>query len=87
MTMWDNAHFFLFNLKEGEGYNDVICTKRTAKKIYLSNGLIVRYKKVNNFFYLTSSSVKVGHRSYDRINQILRDIEGFLIYKMHCNIW
>jgi len=67
---------FLLSLKVGEGYNDIVVTKKTKKRIHLSNGKIVNIKNGDGFLYL--SSVKNG------INQILRDIEGFLIYKIHC---
>jgi hypothetical protein len=67
---------FLLSLNVGEGYNDIVVTKKTKKRIYLSNGKIVTIKNGGGFLYLDSAK--------NGINQILRDIEGFLIYKIHC---
>jgi hypothetical protein len=67
---------FLLSLEVGEGYNNIIVTKKTKKRIYLSNGKIVTIKNGGNFLYLDSAK--------NGIKQILRDIEGFLIYKIHC---
>jgi hypothetical protein len=66
---------FLLSLEVGEGYNNIIVTKKTKKRIYLSNGKIVTIKNGGNFLYLDSAK--------NGIKQILRDIEGFLIYKIH----
>jgi len=68
-----NSEIFLLGLNIGEGYNDVVVTKRTGKRIYLSNGNIVHIKDAGSFKYLDGK----------RINQILRDIEGYLIYQIH----
>jgi hypothetical protein len=68
-----NAEVFLLNLNIGQGYNDIVVTKRTKKRIYLSNGNLVHIKDCGKFKYLDGK----------RINQILRDIEGFLIYQVH----
>ena len=67
---------FLLSLKVGEGYNDIVVTKKTKKRIHLSNGKIVSIKNGGDFLYLSSAKNGIG--------QILRDIEGFLIYKIHC---
>ena len=66
---------FLLNLKVGEGYNDVVVTKRTNKRIYLSNNKIIHIKQGDGFKYLDAKGIT--------IKQILRDIEGYLIYKVH----
>jgi hypothetical protein len=76
MTDFRDSEKFLLSLNVGEGYNDIVVTKKTKKRIHLSNGKIVNIKNGDGFLYL--SSAKNG------INQILRDIEGFLIYKIHC---
>ena len=84
--MWIEAQKYLLELKVGEGYNDVVVTKRTENKIHLSNGVIVTIKKLKNgMSYLDSRSVRRGNRSYPLVNQILRDIEGWLIMKIHSN--
>jgi hypothetical protein len=73
------ANKFLFELNVDEGYNDVLVTKRTKKRIHLSNGVIIHIKKLDNgLLYLDS---KLNSKKYPIINQVLRDIEGFLVYK------
>lgn len=86
--MWNNANNFLFDMKVGDSYKIsnsslIECVKRTKTKIHLSNGVIVHIKKLNGFFYLDSKSVIRHNKSYPVVHQILRDIEGFLIYKIH----
>ena len=54
----------------------IIVTKKTKKRIHLSNRKIVTIKNGGDFLYLDSAK--------NGINQILRDIQGFLIYKIHC---
>ena len=66
---------FLLNLKVGEGYNNIVVTKRTNKRIYLSDGKIVHIKKGDGFFYLDAKG--------NSVKQILRDIEGYLVYLIH----
>ena len=73
------ANKFLFELEVGQGYNDVIVTKKTKKRIYLSNGTIIHIKKLKSgLLYLDS---KLNNKKYPIINQVLRDIEGWLVYK------
>lgn len=73
------ANKFLFELKVGEGYNDIVVIKRTKKRIYFSNNIIVHIKKLENgLLYLDS---KLNNKKYPIINQVLRDIEGWLVYK------
>lgn len=82
--MWIEAQKYLLNLKVGEGYNGVTVTKRTANKIHLSTGVIVSIKKSDaGFLYLDSRSVIRGKKPYPIISQVLRDIEGYLIYLIH----
>ena len=75
MTFRD-SEIFLLGLNIGEGYNDVVVTKRTNKRIYLSDGKIVHIKDGGKFKYLDGKY----------INQILRDIEGYMIYMIHCMV-
>jgi hypothetical protein len=70
-----NAEMYLLSLNVGEGYNNVVVTKRTSKRIYLSNNVIVHIKDCGGFKYLDAKG--------NTIKQILRDIEGFLIYLIH----
>lgn len=67
----------LLSYSINEGYNDVRVVKRTKKRIYLSNSKIVHIKNGGTFFYLDSKG--------NGLKQILRDIEGYLIYKIHCH--
>ena len=90
MNTWDEANLYLFNIKEGEGYRtstdtEVICTKRTNKRIYLSNGVIVNIKNNGKFLYLSSASNTIGRKRYEKVDQILRDIQGYLIYLIYHN--
>ena len=83
---WLEANRFLFDMKVGDKYyvtsdSYVECTHRTPKKIYLSNGKIVHIRKIGNTTYLTSKARITNNRSYDGINQIIRDVEGYLVYK------
>jgi hypothetical protein len=83
-----NANKFLFNSNVGDYYvtgDKVIeVTKRTRTKIYLSNGLIVNIRTLSDGHkYLDSKSVVRNKKPYPVINQILRDIEGYLIYLIH----
>lgn len=75
MSDFECSEKFLLSLKVGEGYNNVYVTKRTKKRIHLSNGKIITIKNGGDFLYL--------HAAKNGINQILRDIEGYLIYKLH----
>lgn len=79
MNTWIEAHKFLLNLNIGEGYGDaenrVTLVKKTNRRLYLSNRRIIHIKKLDNFFYFDAK----GNSS----NQTLRDIEGYLIYKIH----
>ena len=86
MDFWLEANRFLFDMKVGDKYkvasdSYVECIRRTPKKIYLSNGKIIHLRKIKNYTYLTSKSNVRNNRSYDGINQILRDVEGYLVYK------
>ena len=87
MDLYTKAHIFLYYLKEGKGYktssnNKIVCVKRTEKKIVLSNGVIVHLKEKNGLKYLDTASFVKGYKRYEYLNQILRDIEGYLSYKI-----
>ena len=74
------ANLFLYNGKVGDYYlsggQRIEITRRTKKRIYLSSGIIVSIKTLwDKSLYLDSK----------KINQVLRDIEGYLIYKIHSN--
>jgi hypothetical protein len=47
--------------------------------------VIIHLKEKNGMKYLASASFVRGHKRYEYLNQILRDIEGYLIYKIHAN--
>lgn len=73
------ANKFIFELKVGEGYNTTVVTKKTKKRIYFSDGKIVHIKTLSNGHQYLDS--KVDSKGYPIINQILRDVEGWLVYK------
>ena len=83
------ANKFLFELEVGQGYNDVLVTKRTKKRIHFSNGVIVHIIKLENgLLYLDSKLNNKNNKKYPVIYQVLRDIEGWLVYKkLTDNIW
>lgn len=88
MDTWKMAHEFLFDMKVGDKYYTstdeyVACVKRTLKRIQLSNGKTISIKKINGYDYLTSKGIKRGNKLYDGVSQILRDVEGYLIYCNH----
>lgn len=75
--MWIEAQRYIFDLEVGNGYNDVTLVKRTKKRLNFSNGNIVHIKKLGNLFYLDARG--------NTINQIVRDVEGYLVYKKLTN--
>jgi len=90
MDFYTKAHLFLYHLKKGKGYktsteDKVVCVKRTKKKIVLSNGVIIHLKEKNGMKYFASASLVRGYKRYEYLSQILRDIEGYLTYKIHAN--
>lgn len=86
MDLNKQANFFLYNANAGDYYmvgeTKISVIKRTPKQIHLSNGIIVYIKKINNnVLYLHSKGLKRKNRTYPIVNQIIRDIEGYLTYK------
>jgi hypothetical protein len=79
---------FIYNGKVGDYYlsgeEKVEITKRTLKRIHFSNGVIVSIKTLpNGMIYLTSRSVVRHNKPYPVVGQMIRDIEGYLLYKIH----
>ena len=82
------ANLFLYDGKVGDYYltgeEKIEITKRTPKRIYFSNVAIVSIKTTpNGMKYLSSKSVVSHNKSYPMVDQMIRDIEGYLIYKIH----
>jgi hypothetical protein len=80
------ANLFVYEAKVGDFYlsggDKVEVLKRTEKRIHFSNGVIVTIKTLpNGMIYLTSKSVVRNNKSYPVVGQMIRDIEGYLIYK------
>lgn len=67
------SEMFLLSLNLGEGFDNIVVTKKTKKRIYLSDGNIVHIKDMGKFKYLDGKNIK----------QILRNIEGFLLLQIH----
>ena len=83
------ANLFIYNAKVGDFYisgeNKVEVTKRTEKRIHFSNGVIITIKTLpNGMIYLTSKSIVRNNKSYPVVGQMIRDIEGYLLYLIHC---
>lgn len=72
------SHHIILDMKVGDFYmsggGQVSVVKRTPKRIYFSNGNIVTIKKSQYGFY---------HLVGKNVNQILRDIEGYLVFLKH----
>lgn len=86
------ANLFLYNGKVGDYYlsggKKVEIIKRTNKRIYLSSGIIINIKKLTNgLTYLDSKSIVKNNKSYPIIHQVLRDIEGYLLYRIHSKLF
>jgi hypothetical protein len=82
MDTWIEAHKFILNMSVGDHYidgtGDVFLIKKTKTRWYFSNGQIIHrklYPNKSDVYYLGGKSV----------NQILRNIEGYLIYKIQSN--
>lgn len=83
-----NANLFLFNSTVGDHYfigdQKIEITKRTKNRIHLSSGVIVNIKTLSDGSkFLDSRSVFRNKKPYPVIHQVLRDIEGYLIYQIH----
>lgn len=79
-NLWEKAHKFILDCKVGDSYgaahNKIVVVKRTPKKIHFSDGNVITITKSKlGFFHLTGK----------KVNQTLRDIEGYLLYKIHCH--
>jgi hypothetical protein len=84
------ANRFMYGAKVGDfymvGQEKIEVVKRTPKRIHFSNGNIVSIKTLSNgIMYLSSRSVVSHNKSYPIVDQMIRDIEGHLIYKIHSN--
>lgn len=77
-NLWMKSHHLILDMKVGDFYvsggGQVSVTRRTPKRIHFSNGNIVTIKESRyGFVHLTGKNV----------NQILRDIEGYLVFLKH----
>ena len=79
------AHKLIINMEVGQTIGPITCEKRSKNKIYLTNGITITFKPLKEgvFYLTTNKKVRSGRRSYDYIDTILRDVEGFLLYKIH----
>jgi hypothetical protein len=82
------ANRWLFDCQVGDSYGKddqrVEVLSRTKNTIKLSNGVNVNIKTLpNGLKYLDSRSVRRGNKPYPLVNQIIRDLEGWFLYKIH----
>lgn len=91
---WKLSHTFILSLKEGDvfylGNKKHSVTKRTPFKISLSidgKDLNVLIKNCDEFFYFHSRGIKVRNHSYPLVSQLLRDIEGYIVYLMNIHFF
>jgi hypothetical protein len=83
-NLWSKAHHFILDSKVGDFYmsgdKKVSVVRRSPKRIYFSNGNIITIRTVkddvHDFFYLSGKN----------IDNMLRDIEGYFIYKIHSKL-
>ena len=80
-NLWTKAHHFILDSKVGDFYmqgdKKVSVVRRSPKRIYFSNGELVSIKNSKyDFFYLSGRNV----------DNVLRDIEGYFIYKIHSKL-
>lgn len=77
-NLWMKSHHIILDMKVGDFYHSggqqVTVTRRTPNRIYFSNGNIVTIKKSHYGF---------THLVGKNVNQILRDIEGYLVFLKH----
>ena len=84
------ANRFIYGAKVGDYYmvgnNKIEVVKRTPKKIYFSNDVTISIRTLSNGnTYLSSKSIVSHNKRYMVVDQMIRDIEGYLIYKIHSN--
>lgn len=77
-NLWIKAHKFVLDCKVGDsvliGQNEVFCVRKTKNRTWFSNGVCFTIKTLNeNTRYFVGKST----------NQMLRDIEGYFIMKIH----
>lgn len=78
-NLWRKSHRFILDSKVGDFYETggekVLVIKRTPHRIHFSNGNIVTIQKSKSggFFYFNGK----------KINQTLRDIEGYFLFLIH----
>ena len=77
-NLWMKSHNFILDSKAGDYYltggSKIQVVKRTPKRIHFSDGKIITVSKSKYGFYYFSGKF---------INQILRDVEGYFLYKLH----
>jgi hypothetical protein len=83
MNMWNEAEKFLIEMNVGDFYESggerIEVIQRTKSKIKLSNDINIMIKSRDGYKYLNGKNN--GKKSGGVHKQIIRDIEGYLIYK------
>ena len=87
---WKLSHKFILSLKEGDvfflGKKKFEVTKVNIHKISFlidGNPFNILKKRYDEFFYFHSRGIKIRNRMYPEITNLLRDIEGYIIYLNH----
>jgi ATP-dependent protease HslVU (ClpYQ) ATPase subunit len=80
-NLWMKAHQFILDSKVGDyyltGQGKISVVRRSPKRIYFSNGELISIKESKyDFLYFVGKNV----------DNILRDIEGYFIYKIHSSL-
>ena len=77
-NLWTKSHKFILDSKVGDFYlsgsERISVIRRTPRKIHFSNGNTITISKSKfGFFHLTGK----------KVDQTLRDIEGYFLYLIH----
>lgn len=78
------ANDILYDMQIGDKFDSYEVVKRTPNKITFNSGLIVSIRKLSNGVeYFHSASIIVRNKPYLKVDQLLRDLEGYLLYRIH----
>jgi len=84
---WIQAQKFILSLKEGDEFYigtkkievDKITNYKIALKIDNKSFDIIK-KYYDEFYYFHSRGIRIRNKNYPLINQLIRDIEGYIVY-------
>lgn len=90
---WIQSQKFILSLKEGDefyiGETKINVLKVTNYKISLkidNKSFDILKKHCDEFFYFHSKGIRIRNKNYPLINQLIRNIEGYLVYLSQTHI-